>query len=62
EHYFRAAHTRLLDMGLAPHLLNETLIDSLFAVADRYKSRVNLHAIRPTVRWRSTSNELAGRP
>ncbi|HWG72982.1 MAG TPA: NAD-dependent epimerase/dehydratase family protein [Acidimicrobiales bacterium] len=59
SHYYRAAHTRLLDLGLVPHLLNETLIDSLFAVVEHHKERVNATAIRPTVRWRATSSELA---
>jgi len=59
SHYYRAAHTRLLDLGLVPHLLSETLIDSLFAVVERHKERVIASAIRPTVRWRSTSNDLA---
>ncbi len=58
SHYYRAAHTKLLDLGLVPHLLNETLIDSLFAVVERHKARVNLEAIEPTVQWRSTSSEL----
>ncbi|HLI54183.1 MAG TPA: NAD-dependent epimerase/dehydratase family protein [Acidimicrobiales bacterium] len=58
-HYYRAAHTGLLDLGLVPHLLTETLIGSLFRIADRHKDRVNLDAIRPTVRWRSTASALA---
>jgi UDP-sulfoquinovose synthase len=61
NHYYRAAHTHLLDLGLVPHLLNETLIDSIFAVVERHKSRVQASAIRPTVRWRTTSSELAWR-
>jgi len=59
EHYYRAAHTRLLDLGLVPHLLNETLIDSLFAVVERHADRVVDSAIDPTVRWRNTSSQLA---
>jgi UDP-sulfoquinovose synthase len=59
SHYYRAAHTRLLDLGLVPHLLNETLIDSLFSVVERHRDRVNLDAIRPTVDWRATASELA---
>ncbi len=43
-----------------PHLLSETLIDSMFAVAERHKARVNLDAVRPTVQWRTTASELAG--
>jgi UDP-sulfoquinovose synthase len=58
EHYYRAAHTRLLDLGLVPHLLNETLIDSLFAVVKRHKRRVVPSAIDPTVRWRDTASLL----
>jgi UDP-sulfoquinovose synthase len=58
-HYYRAAHTGLLDLGLVPHLLNETLIDSLFRIAERHKDRVSMEAIRPTVHWRSTSSALA---
>jgi UDP-sulfoquinovose synthase len=60
SHYYRAAHTGLLDLGLVPHLLTETLIDSLFGIAERYKHRVSLEAIRPTVRWRDTASALAG--
>jgi UDP-sulfoquinovose synthase len=59
-HYFNAAHTRLLDLGLVPHLLSDTLIDSMFAIAERHKDVVNLSAVRPTVRWRATASELAG--
>ena len=59
-HYYRAAHTGLLDLGLVPHLLSQTLIDSLFRVAERHKDRVVAEAIRPTVQWRSTTSALAG--
>jgi UDP-sulfoquinovose synthase len=60
SHYYRAAHTGLLDLGLVPHLLSETLINSLFRIAERHKDRVSLEAIRPTVQWRATTSELAG--
>jgi UDP-sulfoquinovose synthase len=59
-HYYRAAHTGLLDLGLVPHLLSETLIGSLFGIAERNKHRVVLEAIRPTISWRSTTSALAG--
>ncbi len=60
EHYYRAAHTRLLDLGLVPHLLSETLIDSLFAVAARWIERADTETIRPTVRWRATRENATG--
>jgi UDP-sulfoquinovose synthase len=58
EHYYRAAHTKLLDLGLKPHLLSETLIESLFTVVERNIDRVDRTAIAPTVKWRSQSSPL----
>jgi UDP-sulfoquinovose synthase len=61
QHYYNAKHTKLVDLGLQPHLLNETLIDSLFHVVEKHKDGVNLDAIRPTVQWRSTASELSSK-
>jgi UDP-sulfoquinovose synthase len=61
SHYYRAAHTRLLDLGLVPHLLSEALIDSMFAIVERNKSRAQVEAIRPTVRWRATGSPAQSR-
>jgi UDP-sulfoquinovose synthase len=59
EHYYRAAHTKLLDLGLVPHLLNQGTLSSLLTVADRYRDRVDLAAMAPTVNWRATASSLA---
>jgi len=59
EHYYRAAHTKLLDLGLVPHLLEPATIHSLLAVVDRHRDRVDLRAIDPTVQWRKTASTLA---
>jgi UDP-sulfoquinovose synthase len=59
EHYYRAAHTKLLDLGLVPHLLTSSVIQSILAVAQKFKDNVDLEAIRPTVEWRSTASQLA---
>ena len=40
QHYYNAAHTKLLDLGLRPHLLDETLIESMFSTIERFKDRV----------------------
>jgi len=58
SHYYRATHTRLVELGLVPHLLSDTLLDSLFAIAERHIDRVDPRAIPPTVRWRQTSSEF----
>jgi len=52
EHYYKVAHTKLVDLGLEPHLLSETLIESLFEITKRYAHRVRPDALRPTVDWR----------
>jgi UDP-sulfoquinovose synthase len=52
EHYYNAAHTKLLDLGLHPHLLDETLIESMFATIERFKDRVLVDHILPRDRWR----------
>ncbi len=58
EHYYRAAHTKLLDLGLVPHLLTSSVLQSILAVSDKYKANVDVAAIRPTVEWRSTASGL----
>ena len=42
----------LIDLGLEPHLLSETLVESMFGVIDRHKDRVITDAILPRTRWR----------
>jgi UDP-sulfoquinovose synthase len=61
EHYYNAAHTKLLDLGLRPHLLSETLIESMFSVMERYKHRVIPDRIDPRTRWRGILRERATR-
>jgi UDP-sulfoquinovose synthase len=59
NHYYNAAHTRLLDLGLTPHYIDDGLITSLLAIARRHRDRVNPAAMLPTVNWRATDNQLA---
>jgi UDP-sulfoquinovose synthase len=52
EHYYNAKHTKLLDLGLQPHFLSETLVESMFGVIEANKDRVITDAILPRDRWR----------
>jgi UDP-sulfoquinovose synthase len=52
EHYFNAKNTKLLDLGLQPHYLSDSLIDSLLNFALKYKDRIDLQQIMPKVKWR----------
>ena len=62
DHYYRAAHTKLLDLGLVPHLLSQGTVSSILTVADRHRSRIDTRAIQPTVNWRQTANPLTTSP
>ena len=53
DHYYKVTHTRLIELGLQPHLLSDTLIESLFEITKRYAHRVRSEALLPTVNWRS---------
>jgi len=56
-HYYNAKHTKLIELGLEPHYLSDTLLESLFGVIEQYKDRVSWEAIRPSVNWRRTHNQ-----
>jgi UDP-sulfoquinovose synthase len=55
-HYYNVTHTGLVELGLRPHLLSDTLLTSLYGIADRYKHRADPAALRPAVRWRSSAH------
>ena len=52
EHYFKAKNTKLLDLGLQPHYLSDSLLDSLLNFATKYKNRVDMNHILPKVTWK----------
>jgi len=51
EHYYNATHTRLLALGLHPHLLTDDVIAGLIEIIQRYKDRILLEPIAPKTRW-----------
>jgi UDP-sulfoquinovose synthase len=57
QHYYNAKHSRLLDLGLQPHFLSESLIDSLMNIAIKYSDRVDPTIMLPQVNWREPRND-----
>jgi UDP-sulfoquinovose synthase len=51
DHYYNPAHTKLLDLGLRPHLLSAELVESMFSVIERFQDRVIRDHILPRDRW-----------
>jgi UDP-sulfoquinovose synthase len=60
EHYYNAKHSKLIDLGLQPHLLSDSLLDSLMNIALKYRDRIDPDLILPQVNWRSPRNERRG--
>jgi UDP-sulfoquinovose synthase len=52
EHYYNAKHTKLLDLGLKPHYLSETLIDGLLDTVRGQADRVNKRLLYPRHTWK----------
>ena len=51
EHYYNAKHTKLIELGLRPHL-SDSLLDSLLNFAIRFKDRVDTAQIMPSISWK----------
>ncbi len=52
DHYFKATNTNLLNLGLEPHFLSDSLLDSLLNFAVKYQGRVDRTQILPKVSWK----------
>jgi UDP-sulfoquinovose synthase len=62
EHYYNAKHTKLTELGLKPHLLSESLLDSLVNIAMQHRDRVDPSLLLPRVNWRNSRNDRRSRP
>ena len=51
EHYYNAAHTKLMDLGLEPNLLTDGVVAHLIETIQRYKDRILLEPIAPKTKW-----------
>ncbi|MGH7609521.1 MAG: hypothetical protein ACREOD_06240, partial [Candidatus Dormibacteria bacterium] len=52
-------HQRLLDLGLRPHYLGDTLLDSVIKLVEEHAERVDPVLLeRPSVLWRTGGNEV----
>ncbi len=59
EHYYNAKHTALLDLGLQPHYLSDTLITSVLDVVENHLDRVDPVLLgQPSVTWANGGNDV----
>jgi UDP-sulfoquinovose synthase len=59
-HYYNAKHSKLIDLGLQPHLLSDSLLDSMINIALKYRDRIDRSVFMPRVNWRNVSNSRNG--
>jgi UDP-sulfoquinovose synthase len=51
QHYYNARHSKLLELGLEPRLLNEELIDTMLDRIAAQRDRINQATFVQNVRW-----------
>jgi UDP-sulfoquinovose synthase len=57
SHYYNAKHSKLVDLGLQPHHLSDSLLDSLMSIAIKYSDRIDSSLFLPQVEWRNPRNQ-----
>jgi UDP-sulfoquinovose synthase len=55
EHYYNAVHTKLIDLGLQPHLLDAGVIRGMAALVEKHEDRIDPSVMLPKVNWRLRS-------
>ena len=51
EHYYNPKHSKLLELGLEPHVLSDVLIDQMVGYIAKVKDRIQKAFIEPRVKW-----------
>lgn len=51
DHYFNAVNTKLVDLGLEPHLLTDDVLEGILDSVIKHKNRVINEKIMPNVKW-----------
>jgi UDP-sulfoquinovose synthase len=59
QHYYNAQHSKLVELGLAPRLLNEELIDTMLERIKAVRDRIDATTLIQNVRWTPAALEPA---
>jgi UDP-sulfoquinovose synthase len=55
QHYYNAKATKLIDLGLQPHYLSDTLVESVLHQVQKFAWNARPQTIMPWIDWRRTS-------
>lgn len=61
QHYYNPKHTKLVELGLQPHLLSEVLLESMLKRVQEFAQRIKKDIILPHVSWSGANIKAAGR-
>jgi len=51
EHYYNPKYTGLLDLGLQPHYLTDSVLEGMFKAVERYKHNIQKSSIFRGIKW-----------
>jgi len=57
EHYYNPDHNELYQLGLKPHLLDDSLVESVIRRVVQYQDRIIKHSIVPRIYWQRGATE-----
>lgn len=60
QHYYNPTHTKLIELGLQPHLLSDVLLDSMLKRVLEYAPRIKRDIILPHVTWSGVNVKAGG--
>jgi UDP-sulfoquinovose synthase len=58
NHYYNPKYSKLMELGLKPHLLSDTLFESMITRVQQFKNHVIESAIVPQIRWAAGDKNL----
>jgi UDP-sulfoquinovose synthase len=58
QHHYNPAHTKLIELGLEPHLLSQELLGTMIGTILKYKDRIKPEIVLPKVKWNGTASEI----
>ncbi len=62
QHYYRVVHTKLEELGLKPHLLDDLTIGHQLDLAKRHLDRLDPTVLQPRIDWRRLHNTVRETP
>jgi len=51
DHYYNAAHSGLIELGLKPHYMTDDVLVSMLEKVIRFKDNIDKSKILPRVKW-----------